>query len=74
MSDIGQFDICLKCEILIIDIWNEYIKKSDGTVILLFYSEFNIRMPIIWKKLRNLMNLVHCQKQLECHQRILNKI
>ena len=23
---------------------------------------------------KNLMNLVHCQKQLECHQHILNKI
>ena len=45
---------------------------------LFFYNEFNVRMPIIQKILRNclknLMNLVHCQKQLECHQHILNKI
>ena len=27
----------------------EYIKKSDGMVNLIFYSEFNVRMPIIWK-------------------------
>ena len=28
---------------------------------------------LLFKNLKNLMNLVHCQKQLECHQRILNK-
>ena len=42
----GWFLICLKCEILIIDTWNEYIKKSDGMVNLFFYSEFNVRIPI----------------------------
>ena len=26
------------------------------------------------KNLENLMNLVHCEKPLECHQHILNKI
>ena len=36
-----------KWEILIIDNWNGYIKKSDGMVNLFFYSEFNVRMPII---------------------------
>ena len=41
--------ICLKYEILIIDTWNEYIKKSDGMVILFFYSKFNVSMPIIQK-------------------------
>ena len=40
---------CLKSEILIIDTWNEFIKKSHGMAILFFYSEFNIRMPIIKK-------------------------
>ena len=30
--------MCLKCEILIIDTWDEYIKKSDGMVILFFYN------------------------------------
>ena len=44
---IGRFVICFKCEILIIDTWNEYIKKSDGMVNLLFYSEFNVSMPLI---------------------------
>ena len=39
--------ICLKRDILIIDPWNEYIKKSDGMVNLFFYSEFNVRMSII---------------------------
>ena len=32
--------------IVIIDTWNEYIKKSDGMVHF-FYSEFNVRMLII---------------------------
>ena len=59
------------CDILIIDTQNEYIKKSNGMVILFFYSEFNVRMPIIEKNLKNLINLVHCQKLLECHQHIL---
>ena len=48
-SCIGQFLICSKYEILIIDTWNENIKKSDGIVKLFFYSNFNISMPIIWK-------------------------
>ena len=47
MSCIGWFVICLKCEILIIDTLNEYIKKSDGMVSLFFCNEFNGRMPII---------------------------
>ena len=29
---------------------------------------------LLFKKLKNLVNLVHCQMQLECHQHILNKI
>ena len=40
----------MKCEILIIDTWNEYIKKSAGMVNLFFYSEFNVRMPISLKQ------------------------
>ena len=43
-SCIGRFVICLKCVILIIDAWKEYIKKSDGMVILFLYSEFNVKM------------------------------
>ena len=39
--------ICLKCDILVIDTWNEYINKSDRMVNLFFYSEFNVRMSII---------------------------
>ena len=46
-SCIGQFVIRLKCEILIIDTCNEYIKKSDGMVKLLFYGKFNVRMVLI---------------------------
>ena len=37
----------VKCEILIIDTWNQYINKRDGIINLSFYSEFNVRMPII---------------------------
>ena len=29
---------------------------------------------LLFKNLKNLKNLVHCQKQLECHPHILNKI
>ena len=39
--------ICLKCDVLIFDTSNEYMKKSDGLVNLFFYSEFNVTMPII---------------------------
>ena len=46
-SCIGRFVICLKCEILIIDTWNDYIKKNDGMVNLFFDRKFNVRMPII---------------------------
>ena len=46
--------MCLKCEILIIDTWNEYIRKSDGMVILFFYSEFKCRWictnQLTWKR------------------------
>ena len=35
-SCIGQSVICLKCEILIIDTWNEYIEKGDRIVNLFF--------------------------------------
>ena len=44
---VGKFVICLKCETLIIDTWNEYINKSNGIVNMFFYSELNVRMPII---------------------------
>ena len=36
-----------KGESWINDTWNECIKKSDGMVNWFFYSEFNVRMPII---------------------------
>ena len=32
---------------LIIDTWNEYIKKSDGIVNLFFTRKFNVRIPLI---------------------------
>ena len=35
---------CLKCQIVIIDTWNKYIKKSDGMVNLLFNRKFNARI------------------------------
>ena len=41
-SRIGSFAICLKCEILIIDTWNEFIKEGNGMVNLFFDSKFNI--------------------------------
>ena len=44
---IGRFMIFLKCEILIIDTWNEYIKKSYEMVNLFFCRKFNVRMPFI---------------------------
>ena len=47
MSWVGRFVICLKCEILITDTWNKYIKKSEGMVNLFFYCKFNVNMPII---------------------------
>ena len=28
---------------------------------------------LLFKNLKNLMNFVHCQKELECHQIILDK-
>ena len=71
---IGQCVICLKREILIIDTWNEYIKKSDGIVNLFLYCDSNIRMPLIQKNFKNLMNLIYCQNQIECHQHIFKKI
>ena len=64
----------LKSEISINDTWNESIKKSDGMVNLFFYGRFNVSMPLIYKNLKDLMNHAPCQKQLECHQHILNKI
>ena len=42
-----QFVICVKCEILIIDTWNEYIKKRNGMLNLFFCRKFNIRMLLI---------------------------
>ena len=62
-----------KCEILIIDTWNEYVKKGNGMLNLFFYHKFNVMMPIFFL-IKNLMNLVCFQKQLDCHQHNLNKI
>ena len=46
-SCIGQFVICLKLEILIIDTRNEYINKSGGMLNWFFYRKFDVRMPIV---------------------------
>ena len=73
-----QVDLWYVCRVrfwlylIIPDTWNEYIKKSNGMVNLFFYRKFNVRFSYL-KNLKNLMNLFHCQKQLECHQHILNK-
>ena len=40
----GQFVICLKCQILIIDTWNECIKESNRMVNLFFYHKFNVNI------------------------------
>ena len=37
----------LRCEILILDTWNEYIKKRNAIAISFFFSKFNARMPVI---------------------------
>ena len=42
-----------------------------------FKIKFNLNLMLgclLFKKFKNLMNLVHCQKQLEFHQQMLNKI
>ena len=41
---LSQFVTYLKCEILIVDTWIEYIKKSNGMVNLFFFRKFNVRM------------------------------
>ena len=46
-SCIVPIAICLKCEILITDTWNEYINESDGMINLLFNRKFNVRMLIV---------------------------
>ena len=51
-SRIGWFVICLKREIFIMDTWNEYPKKSDGMVSLIFCRKFNLRMLSIKKVLK----------------------
>ena len=41
----------------------------------IYFSIVNLMLGfLLSKKVKNLMNLVPCQKQLECHQHILNKI
>ena len=44
--------ICLKCEILIIDTWNEYIKKSDGMLNLGFFTVNLILGCLLFKKFK----------------------
>ena len=40
---------------------------------LICFSVVNLMLGcLLFKKLKSLMNIVHCQKQLECHQHILN--
>ena len=42
---------------------------------LICFSIVNLMLDAYYlKNFKNLMNLVHCQKQLECHEHILNKI
>ena len=42
---------------------------------LFCFSIVNLMLGcLLFKKIKKLMNIVHCQKQLECQQRILNKI
>ena len=42
---------------------------------LICFSKVNLMLGCRYlKNITNLMNLVHCQKQLQCHQHILNKI
>ena len=48
---IGHFVIFLKCKILIIDTWNEYIKKSDWMVNLSFFFIVNLMLGcLLFKK------------------------
>ena len=73
-SCISWFVICLKCDILIIDTWNKYMKKSYGMVDLFFYFKFMLGCLLFRKNKKKIINLFHSQKQLECHKHILNKI
>ena len=42
---------------------------------LICFSIMNLMLGcLLFKKRKKLMDLAHCQKQLECHQHILNKI
>ena len=42
---------------------------------LICFSIMNLMLGwLLFKKIKNLMNLVNCQKQLECHQHILKKV
>ena len=41
---------------------------------LVFYGKLNVKDTYDLKNLKNLMNLTHFQKQLECHQHVLNEI
>ena len=47
----GRFVICFMCEILIIDIWNEYITKRDGMVNLFSMANLMLRW-ISFKKFK----------------------
>ena len=50
---IDRFAVCLKCEILIIDTWSEYIKKSDGVVIC--FSIVNLMLGcLLFKKFKKI--------------------
>ena len=41
---------------------------------LFFYGKLNVKDTYDLKNFQNLMNLTHFQKQLECHQHVLNEI
>ena len=41
---------------------------------LICFSIVNLMLGCLLKNQKNVVTLVRCQKQLECHQHILNKI
>ena len=69
--------ICLKGEILITEIPEipEMNTSRKALEWLICFYIVNLKFGcLLSKNFKKLMNLVHCQKQLECHQHILNEI
>ena len=54
--------------------WSNTLKQIVGNLPTICLSVFDHFMNLALKALRNSMNLFNYQKQLQCHQRILNKI